>query len=237
MAGGKLKNRSNRSQGYLASSEPNSPTITSPGYTITQEKQDIDLKSPLMMMMEDLKKEIQENTGKQLEALKEETQKCLRELQENSTKQEMVVNNTMQYLKREIETIKKTKRETTLEIETLGKKSGTIDVSLSNRIQEMKERISGAEDSIGNMDTRIKENAKCKKILTQNIQEIQDTMRRPNLLIMRIDENEDFQLKGPANIFKKNYRRKLPKPKERDTNEHTRSLQNSKWTGPENKFL
>jgi hypothetical protein len=34
----------------------------------------------------------------------------------------------------------------------------------------MEERISGAKDSIGNMDTTIKENAKCKKILTQNIQ-------------------------------------------------------------------
>ena len=74
MAGGKLKNRSNRNQGYLASSEPNSPTIASPGYTITPEKQDMDLKSLLMMMMEDFKKEIQENTGKQLEAFKEETQ-------------------------------------------------------------------------------------------------------------------------------------------------------------------
>ena len=51
---------------------------------------------------------------------------------------------------------------TTLEIEILGKISGTIDASISNRIQEMKERISGAEDSIGNMDTTIKENAKCK---------------------------------------------------------------------------
>ena len=74
MAGGKLKNRSNRNQGYLASSEPNSPTVASPGYTITPEKQDMDLKSLLMMMMEDFKKEIQENTGKQLEAFKEETQ-------------------------------------------------------------------------------------------------------------------------------------------------------------------
>jgi hypothetical protein len=36
-------------------------------------------------------------------------------------------------------------------------KSGT---SISNRIQEMGERISGAEDSIENMDIRIKENAK-----------------------------------------------------------------------------
>jgi hypothetical protein len=49
----------------LASSEPNSPTIASPGYTITPEKQDMDLKSLLIMMIEEFKKEIQENTGKQ----------------------------------------------------------------------------------------------------------------------------------------------------------------------------
>jgi uncharacterized coiled-coil protein SlyX len=90
-----------------------------------------------------------------------------------------------------------------LEIETLGKKSGTIDSSISNRIQEMEERISGAEDSIENISTTIKENGKCKKILTQNIQDIQDTMRRPNLRIVGVDENEDFLLKGLANIFNK----------------------------------
>jgi chromosome segregation ATPase len=176
----------------LASSESNSPTIASPRYTITPEKQDMALKSLLMMMMEDFKKEIQKNTGKQLEAFKEETQKCLRALQENTTQKVMEMNKSIQDLKIEVETIKKTKRETTLEIETLGKKSGTIDTSIRNRIQEMEERISGAEDSIGNMETTIKENAKCKKILTQNFQEFQDTMRRPNLWIIGVDENEDF---------------------------------------------
>jgi hypothetical protein len=44
MAGGKHKNRSNRNQGYKASLEPNSPTIANPGYTITTEKQYMDLK-------------------------------------------------------------------------------------------------------------------------------------------------------------------------------------------------
>jgi predicted ribosome quality control (RQC) complex YloA/Tae2 family protein len=78
-----------------------------------------------------------------------------------------------------VETIKKTHRETTLKIEILGMKSGTIEASISNRIQEMEDRISSAEDSIENMDITIKENIKCKKILTRNIQEIQDTMRRP----------------------------------------------------------
>ena len=114
MAGGKCKNISNRNQGYLASLEPNSPTIASPGYTITLEMQDSALKSLLMMMIEDFKKninnslkKIQENTGKQLEALKEETQKSLKELQENTIKQGKELNKNIQDLKMEIETIKK----------------------------------------------------------------------------------------------------------------------------------
>jgi hypothetical protein len=81
----------------------------------------------------------------------------------------------------------------------------------------MEEKISGADDSIENMSTAIKENAKCKKMLTQNIQEIQNRMRRPNLWIIGIDENKDFQLKKPANIFNKiieenfpNLKREMP---------------------------
>ena len=57
------------------SSEPSSP-ITSLGYPNTLEKQDSDLKSLLIMMIEDFKKdinnslkEIQENTGKEVEAV------------------------------------------------------------------------------------------------------------------------------------------------------------------------
>jgi hypothetical protein len=41
--------------------------------------------------------------------------------------------------------------EAMLEIETLGKKSGNIDASISNIIQEMEESISGAEDTIENL--------------------------------------------------------------------------------------
>jgi hypothetical protein len=82
-------------------------------------------------------------------------------------------------------------------------------------MQEMEERISGAEDSIENMDTIIKENARCKKILNQNIQEIQETMRRPNLRIIGIDENEDFQLKGSVNIFNKIIEENFPNLKKR----------------------
>jgi predicted nucleic acid-binding Zn-ribbon protein len=74
----------------------------------------------------------------------------------------MEVNKTILELKREEETIKKTQSEGKMEIESLGKKSGTIDASISKRIQEMEERISSAEDSIENISKTIKtmQNAK-----------------------------------------------------------------------------
>ena len=75
---------------------------------------------------------------------------------------------------------------------------------------EYKERISGADDTIENIDSTVKENAKCKKLVSQNIQEIQDTMKRPNLRIIGIDESEDSQLKGPANIFNKLWKKTFP---------------------------
>ena len=89
----------------------------------------------------------------------------------------MEINKTILDLKREVDTIKKTQSKATLDIQTLGKKSGTRDGIINNRIQETEERISGAEDSTHNNQRKFK----MQKILTQNIQEIQDTMRRPNL--------------------------------------------------------
>jgi hypothetical protein len=83
-------------------------------------------------------------------------------------------------------------------------------VRISNRIKEMEEIMSGAEDSKENMDTTIKRNVKCKKTLIQNIQAIQDTMRRTNLRIIGVDENQNFQLKGPVNIFNKLIDENLP---------------------------
>ena len=159
MVKSKHKNLTNRNQHHSSSSEPSTPTSASPGYPKTPEKQDSDLKSYLMMLVEDIKKdfnnslkEIQENTTKELQALKEK--------QKNTTKQVIELNKTIQDLKKEVNTIKRTQSKATLEIETIGKKSGTIDASISNRIQQEEKRISGVEDSIENMGTTIKENAK-----------------------------------------------------------------------------
>ena len=78
MAKGKRKNPTNRNQDHSPSSECSTPTPPSPGHHNTTEKLDPDLKAYLMMMVEDIKKdfnnslkEIQENTAKELQVLKE----------------------------------------------------------------------------------------------------------------------------------------------------------------------
>jgi hypothetical protein len=85
MVKGKQKNLTNRNQDHWASSEPSMPITASPRLPNTPKKQDSDLKSYLMMVVEDFKKgisnslkEIQDNTAKQVEILKE--------LQENREK-------------------------------------------------------------------------------------------------------------------------------------------------------
>jgi hypothetical protein len=113
-------------------------------------------------------KEIQENTGKQLEALKGETQKPLKEFQENTIKEAKEMNKIVQDLKLEIGTIKKSQEETMLELENPGMRSGVIDGSITKRTQEIEERISGAEDTIENIDTTVKENAKKQKAHNPN---------------------------------------------------------------------
>ena len=103
MAKGKGGNVANRNEGNMAPSKPNSPTIASPGYPNTPGKQDLDLKSQVMMLMEGIMKsfmkdinnclkEIQENTSKQREALEE--------LRENTTKQVKELNKAIQDLKK-----------------------------------------------------------------------------------------------------------------------------------------
>ena len=78
MAKGKRKNLTNRNLDRSPSSEPSTPTSASPGYPSIPEKRDSESKSYLTMLVEDFKKgindslkEIQENTDKEVEILKE----------------------------------------------------------------------------------------------------------------------------------------------------------------------
>jgi hypothetical protein len=86
MTKGKLKEVINRSQCNMTPSESRSPTKGSPGYPIRPEEQNADLKFYLLKMIEAFKWDILillkkfRKTVKQIEALKGEANKSLKEI-------------------------------------------------------------------------------------------------------------------------------------------------------------
>jgi hypothetical protein len=144
MVKSQLKNTINKSQGNMAPLEPSYLTIISPGYPNIAETQD-DLKPNIIKM---------------IEAFKGEMNKSLKEIQENTFKQVKDMNKTVQDLKIQIDAINKIQTEGILKMENLGKRIGTTDESITNRIQEMEE---GLEDMIEEIDTSVKENTTAEK--------------------------------------------------------------------------
>ena len=109
--------------------------------------------------------------------------------------------------------MKKTQTKGKLDMENLGKWTRTTETSITNRIQETEERISDVEDTIEEINSLIKENNKSNIFLTQNIQEIWNTVKKPNLRIIMREEGAGLQLKGPENIFDKIMEENFPKLK------------------------
>jgi hypothetical protein len=79
------------------------------------------------------------------------------------------MNKAVQDTKMEVETIKKSQIEATLEMEILEKQSGATDASINKRIEEIEGRTSGLEVTIKNTNITAKENINNKTLLTQHI--------------------------------------------------------------------
>ena len=101
MPKGQCKNTINRNQDNIAPPESSYPATTNPGYPNETEAQEEDFKFNLMKLIKAFKedmnkflKEIHENTFKQAKALKEEANKH-KEIQENIVKQVKDMNKTV----------------------------------------------------------------------------------------------------------------------------------------------
>ena len=155
-----------------------------------EEAEEYDLKFNFMQMIEALKeeiknflKEMEEKTNKKVEEMNKSLKK-IQEIQEKAIKQGKQTIQIVQDLKTETKAIKKTQTEGILEMENLSKQTGSTEASITNRLQGMKDRISGVKDVIEQLHSSVKENVNFNKSLTQNIQEIWDTMKTPNLRII-----------------------------------------------------
>jgi hypothetical protein len=94
----------------------------------------------------------------------------------------------------------------------------------SSRLKQVEYRISVNEDKMEikgkTKELLLKQNKTCER----NMQELTNSIKRPNLRIMSIEEREEVQAKGMRNIFNKINNRKLPKSRESYAHSGTGSL-------------
>jgi hypothetical protein len=81
-------------------------------------------------------------------------------------------------------------------MKNLGKRTGTTDASITNRVQEMKKRISGLEGTIEETDTSDKQIVESKKI--RSTTHSRNLEHYENLRIIGL---EDSWFQGPENTF------------------------------------
>ena len=93
-------------------------------------------------------------------------------------------------MKIEEKPLKKIQTEAILGMTNLGKRRDTTYTSIFNIIDDIEKKISGVKDKIEVFDTSVKENVKSKEVLMHNIQEIWNTIKRPNLRTIEIEEED-----------------------------------------------
>jgi hypothetical protein len=117
----------------------------------------------------------------------------------------------MNELKTKIDNIKE---EVTHDMENLRKRNETETQNTmeyhSSRLEQAKERISELEEKMEIQGKTEELLFKQLKIYKRNMQEITDSIKRPNLRIMGIEEGEEVQAKGICNIFNKIITEKFP---------------------------
>jgi ADP-dependent phosphofructokinase/glucokinase len=103
--------------------------------------------------------------------------------------------------------IDKIKEEVTHDMENLRKKNET---EIQNKMEGYSSRLEQAEDRIPELEYEMKIKGKTEELLVRqlesferNMQELTDSIKRPNLRIMGIEEGEEVQAKGIYNIFNK----------------------------------
>ena len=156
---------------------------------------------------EEMSKEMEENYNKKSEEMSKSVNDTLGN-QEKTIKQVM---ETVHEMKTEMEAMKKTQTEGQLEMENQGKWTETTESSIINRIEEIEERISDSEETIEKINALIKKkNSKSNKFSSQNIQDIREIIKRPNLRRRGVEEGEELLIKGPENLFNKTIEENFP---------------------------
>jgi chromosome segregation ATPase len=102
----------------------------------------------------------------------------------------------------------------------------------SSRLEQVEDRISELKDKIEIKEKTEEILVKQLKSCERNMQELSDSIKRPNLRIMGTEEGVKVQAKGIHNIFNKIITENFPYLKKVFAHSGTGSLQDTKQTCP-----
>jgi chromosome segregation ATPase len=153
-------------------------------------------------IQEELKK-FQDNKNKEYKKTQKQINEVIGVLNKHQSERENITNRINE-LKMKIDNIKE---EMTHDMENLRKKNET---EIQNTIEGHSRGLEQAEDSISELEDEMEIKGKTEeqllkqlKTCERNMQEVTNSIKRPNLRIMGIEEGDEEQGKGICNIFNK----------------------------------
>jgi chromosome segregation ATPase len=149
-------------------------------------------------------KKFQDNKIKEYEKTKKQINEIIEALNKYQTETEITINREINELRAKNDNIKE---EVTYNMENLRKKNETeIQNKMeahSSGIEQTKDRISELEDEMVTEGKTEELFVKELKTFEKKMQKLTDSIKRPNLRIMGIEEGKEVQVKGMHNIFTK----------------------------------
>jgi chromosome segregation ATPase len=147
-------------------------------------------------------KKFQDNRIKEYEKTKKQINEIIGTLNKYETETEITINREINELMAKTENIKE---QVTQDMENLRKKNET---EIQNKMGGHSSGLEPPEDQISELEDEMAIKRKTEEILVKQLktcekkmQELTDSIKRPNLRIMGIEEREEVQTKGICNIF------------------------------------
>lgn len=141
-----------------------------------------------------------------MEELRADINKKLSEIEQRSNERLATQQNQIDEVKKSVQDLKET---FTSEMETIkkdhleGREMKNKVESLERRIEQAEDRISDIEDSHDLIEKEHRSIQNLSKKQDRSLQELQDAIRRPNIRLIGIEENQEKEVNGVRNLFKK----------------------------------
>jgi chromosome segregation ATPase len=154
--------------------------------------------------VQDALKKFEGTKNKEYEKTQKQINELIEALNKHQSETENMINTEIKELKVNRENIKE---EVTHDMENLRKKNQTQTQNTveghSSKLEQMEDRISELKDKIEIKDKTEELLVKQLKTCERNIQEVTDSIKRPNLRIMGTEEGKEVLAKRIQNTFNK----------------------------------